>query len=291
MMRKHWLRICLLIVVPFFTNAQQVSIDSLVHEANNTQNDTIRLIRLKTIARAYAELNFDSSYHYAELSLALARKLKLRLDEGSSLQQMGYAYVNKGNYPRSLQILLSAIAILDDPRAEQNVVVGKFSGDDELMYRTASPHLQRLSAYAFTQLSLGILYTNAKNYEKALHYEKLAEQKAVESGNLAVQSIANLLMNPVYLNLQKNDSALVCIKRSHELVMQSGYKLYLGSVFFNMGRTYAALGNVPLANEYYRRSILVSTEQGYFRGIASQRSFAGRLLHGLPVKRTLFFFT
>ena len=267
-MRKRWLQIYVLIV-PFLANAQRVNIDSLLHEANNTKNDTIRLVQLKTITRSYAELNPDSSLHYSEVSLALARKLGLKIDEGAALQEMGYAYLNKGNYPRSLQILLSAIAILNDPRSERGALVGNYPGDDELMYRTATPHLQRLSALAFTELTLGILYTNSNIYEKASYYSMLSNQKAVESGNLAVQSIVNLTMNRVYLSLKKNDSALISIQKSYEQATQSNYKRYLGSVLLNMGRTYAALGNISLANDYYRRAILVSTQEGYFRGIAA----------------------
>ena len=268
-MFKRCLKISIFMMLPFFCNAQQANIDSLVHEAMITKNDTIKLIRLIAITRNYAELNPDSSYHYSEISLALARKLQLKFDEGFALQEMGYAYLNKGNYPRSLQILLSALAILEDPKNEEKILVGKFSGDDELLYRTAPPHLQRLSAIAFTEQSLGVLYSNSNNFEKAWYHHLLGQQKAVASGNLVVQSILDLTMNRVYLNLKKNDSALISIKRSYDEVMQCGYKRYLGSVFLNMGRTYATLGNQSLANEYYRKSLIASAEQGYFRGIVA----------------------
>jgi len=259
----------MLMLLPFFTNAQRTNIDSLVQGAKITQNDTTRLIRLIAITRNYAELNPDSSYYYAEISLALARRLRLKFDEAFSLQEMGYAYLNKGNYPRSLQILLSALSILQDPKIEQTILVGKYSGDDDLMYRTASPHLQRLSAIAFTEQSLGVLYSNSNNFQKAWYHHLLGRQIADESGNVVVQSILNLTMNRVYLNLKKNDSALISIKRAYELVMQCGYRRYLGSVYLNMGRTYATLGNQALANEYYRKSLIASADQGYFRGIVA----------------------
>jgi signal transduction histidine kinase len=289
-MINRYLKICALITLPFFMNAQRVNIDSVVQEANIAKDDTIKLIRLRTITRIYAELNPDSSNHYSELSLALARKLHLKLDEGCALQEMGYAYLNKGNYPRSLQILLSAIAILEDPRIEQNALVGKFPGDDELMYRAASPHLQRLSAIAFTELSLGILYTNSNNYERASYYVRMAGQKAVNSGNMVVQSIVDLIMNRVYLNLKKNDSALLSIRRAYELVMESGYKRYLGSILLNTGRTYAALGNVSLANEYYRRALLESSERDYFRGVVAANLLLADYYTGMGKKDSAFLF-
>src|SRR5688572_23506206 len=102
--------------------AQRFQIDSLRREAKITTNDTIRLVRLKSISDYFSELNPDSSYYYAEQSLNLSRKLNLKLDEAGSLRQMGYALQNKGNYPRSLQLLFSAINILEDPKSEKNVL-------------------------------------------------------------------------------------------------------------------------------------------------------------------------
>ncbi len=260
-------------MLPFFTHAQKVNMDSLVRLANLATNDTFKIVRLRTISRIYAELNPDSAYHYGEVCRALAQKLHLKFEEGSALQEIGYAYLNKGNYPRSLQTLLSALAILEDPKTEQSVLVGKFPGDDRMIDHRVARHLQRLSAVAFTEQSLGILYNISFNYERARYYHILARQAAEQSGNIPVQSIVALTMHRVYLNLKRIDSALMSIQRSYALAMQSGYKRYLGSILLNMGRTYAALGDTSLANEYYRKSVVASAEQDYFRGVV-----AGNLL-------------
>jgi signal transduction histidine kinase len=256
-------------ILSIFSAAQQTNIDSLAREANVAPNDTIKLVRLRTVARIYAELNPDSAFHYAEMALKLARQLDLKLDESAALREIGYAYINRGNYPRSLQTVLSAIKILEDPKSEKNVLVGHFPGDDELNYRTAPPHAQRLSEIAFTYQMYGILYANSNNYERAWQHHLLARQMATQSGNVPLQSIINLTMNRVYRNLKKIDSALISIRHAYEGVMQSGYKRYLGSVLLNMGITYAALGNTNLAVDYYRQSLVVSKEQGYFRGVVA----------------------
>jgi two-component system, NtrC family, sensor kinase len=256
-----------------FSAAQQLTIDSLLSEVRNTQNDTSKLIRLRTVARIYAEINPDSSYSYSERSLRIAKQLNFKLDEGGAMREMGYALLNEGNYPRALQTLLAALTILEDPKVEQNVLVGRFAGDDEIMYRAALPHAQRLSEIAFTQQNLGLLYANSNNYERAWQHHLLARQKADESGNVPIQSIVDLTLNRVYLNLKENDSALFSIKLAYDKVIESGYKRYLGSVLLNMGRTYAAIGNTSVANEYYRKCLAASEEQGYYRGV-----IAGNLL-------------
>ena len=270
MQMKKYFSYCL---VFFFTSvtavAQQAYIDSFRRKVNLTNNDTIQLVLLRNIARSYSELNPDSSFLYAEKALKVARKLNLKLDEGSALREMGYALLNRAFYPRSLQTLLSSLAILEDPKSEQKVLVGTFPGDDELMYRSAPPHKQRLSELAFAHQIMGVLYANTDNYEKALVHHEHARRNAEMSGNIPLQSIVNMTMSRAYLLLKKVDSALISEQLAYEQVMQTGFKRYLGSVLLNLGRIYKEKGNIPMANEYYRKSLVASAENGYFRGVVA----------------------
>ena len=249
--------------------AQQFRIDSLKKEANITKNDTLKLVRYRTLARLLAEVDPDSAYRYSEMTLKLSQRLHFKLDEGSALREMGYALLNKGNYPRSLKTVLAAMAILENPKSEENVLVGKFPGDDELVYRTASPHEQRLSEIAFTHQILGVLYANSNNYEKALVHHLEGRQKAEESGNIPLQSIINMTMGRVYLNLKKPDSALISELLAYKQIMQKGYTRYLGSALLNTGRVYFAMGKKDSAIYYYKRALEASKEHYYFRGVAA----------------------
>lgn len=249
--------------------AQQYNIDSLQKELTNTQNDTVKLVLLRNIAWIYSEMNPDSAFSYAEKSLSIARKLNLKLEEGSALREMGYALLNMGNYPRSLQTVLSAIAIVEDPKSEQKVLTGKYPGDDVLINSSLSPHSQRLGELAFNHQILGVLYSNTNNNEKALFHHQQARQKAEQSGNMPLQSITNMTLSRVYLNLKKTDSALISQQKAYDLAIQSGYKRYLGSILLNMGRIYAVQGNRQLANDYYRQSLVASRKQNYFRGVVA----------------------
>ncbi len=268
-MKKHFSYCLVFFFISISTVAQQAYIDSFKRKASIINNDTLQLILLRNIARSYSELNPDSSYVYAEKALKVARKLDLKLDEGSALREMGYSLLNRANFPRSLQTLLTCMAILENPKSEQKVLVGKFPGDDDLMYRIAPPHKQRLSDLAFAHQIMGVLYANSENYEKALTHHELGRYNAELSGNRPLQSIINMTMARAYLSLKKVDSALISEQLAYELVMQTGFKRYLGSVLLNMGRIYAAKGNVQLANEYYRKSLVASAENGYFRGVVA----------------------
>ena len=223
-MKKHFFYCFVFFFISVSAVAQQAYIDSCKRKASIINNDTLQLILLRNIARSYSEINPDSSFVYAERALKVARKLNLKLDEGSALREMGYSLLNRANFPRSLQTLLACMEILENPKSEQKVLVGKFPGDDELMYRIAPPHKQRLSDLAFAHQIMGVLYANSNNYEKALIHHELGRYNAEMSGNLPLQSIINMTMARAYLNLKKVDSALISEQLAYEQVMQTGFK-------------------------------------------------------------------
>jgi len=254
----------------FFARGQQSLIDSLQKQINITKSDTAKLVLTRMISRVHSEGNSDSAYYYGKKVLELARKLKLRLVEASALREMGYALMNMGNYPRSLQIILSALAIVQDPESENSALTGVYPGDDALSNHAATPHAQRLAELGFIQQILGVLYGNTGNYEKAMFHHREAIKWATESGNIPLQSIINMTTARTYLNLKKADSALLTEQKAYNQAMQSGYRRYLGSVLLNMGRIYADQGNNQLAAEYYKKAIIASANQNYYpRGVVA----------------------
>jgi len=272
-MIKRFINILLLMVLVTSSKAQQPYIDSLRHEIEIAQNDTIKIILFSTITDAYAETKPDSAVYFAEQLLMLARKLNLKLNEADALAQMGYAFLNMGNYPRSLQTLLSALTIDEDPKSEQNVLLDKYLDLEEFLKRPVTAHMLRLSLLARTHQYLGILYGNTFNYAKELSHYLHALQLAEQTGNVPALCTTNITLGRLYLSLKKPDSALIYEQKAYDLSMQTGYKKYLGSILLNLGRIQSALGNKQLSTEYFKRAIYVSIEQNYLRGVV-----AGNLL-------------
>ena len=264
----------------FFARGQQSFIDSLQKQISISKSDTDKLVLTRMITRIYSEMNSDSCYAYANKTLGMARKLKLKLVEASALREIGYALMNMENYPRSLQTILSALAIAQDPKSEDGALTGHYPGDDALSNHAATPHAQRLAELGFTQQILGILYGNANNYEKAMFHHREAIKWATESGNIPMQSVINMTMARTYLNLKKPDSALITEQRAYDQVMQSGYKRYLGSVLLNMGRIHAVLGNTHIAAEYYKKALAASAYQNYYpRGVVASNLLLAQYHH------------
>ena len=269
-MRTFLTLISVLILHPCFSQDADIrAIDSLENELAASNNDTMRLILLGQVAEKYSEINYDSSFYYAEEVLPIARKLRFKLDEAVALRLMIYAQINLGNFPRALQYLLPAIEMVSDPSSEKKLAPASYPTIDEFMDRSRSPQSQRLTQLSRLYQNAGILYTNARNYQKALYYYKSALSFAEESRDLKLVSITYNTLGSAYLALQHVDSALVCLQKAYDAAAKSGYNNYIGSISLNTGRVYKAKQQLNTAAHFFRRAIEESIQHDYPRGVAS----------------------
>lgn len=243
--------------------------DSLKSRLRSAKTDTAQLILLGSIAYNYAELNPDSAFVYANRMLVLAKKMKLPLEECFALSEMGYALINLGNYPRSLQTLLTAAAIADDPASEKNLLSAASTPIDAYSDRTVAPRLQRLTKQARAFQYLGILYGNSGNLGKAVEYYQSAIHKAELANNKRILSIAYTTLGRTYLSLNKKDSALWCADKAYEYAIKGGFQKYMGSILLNQGRVYMALGRQMEARNIFFAALQASADHKYYRGIAA----------------------
>jgi two-component system NtrC family sensor kinase len=249
--------------------AQQAYIDSLNKEVSISQNDTTNLLLLEKIANYYSEINPDSAYYYASKVLVVAKKLELKIEEVVALGEMGYAQLNMANYPRSLQILLSAISLAEKEESEKNVLPVRFPVTDDFTDRSVTPRMQRLVKLARVLQYTGILYGNSGNYEKSVHYFKSAIPLAEQAKNLRVLTITYTTLGRTYSALKKQDSALFCLQKAHDYAIEANYKRYLGSTLLNMGRVYNLMGKNAEAKEYFAKALIASDEHKYSRGVVA----------------------
>ena len=262
----------------FCQDAEDLHIDSLQHELAVSHNDTMRLILLGQIAEKYSEINYDSSFYYAEKVIPITRNLRFNLDEAAVLRIMIYAQINLGNSPRALQYLLPAIEMMSDPSTEKRLIPASYPGIDEFMNRSMSAQSQRLTQLSRLYQNAGILYTNYGNFEKALHYYRISLPFAEESGQLNLVSITYNTLGRAYLSLKNLDSALYCLQKAYDAAVKSGYNRYVGSILLNTGRVYMERKQTNTAAIFFRRAIEESRQHDYPRGVASGNLYLAEIL-------------
>lgn len=249
--------------------SQQPVLDSLKKNFAIERNDTLRLVLAGNISRIYKEINPDSTYRYADSMLTMAVKLRLRLEESVALGELGYALLNQGNYPRSLQTLLQAIAIAEDPATEKHILPASIPPYDEYVDRHVPARLQRLAVASKVIQYTAILYNNSLNYKKALSYTRSAVPLALESTNLPILIINYITLGRTYMFLKEMDSARYSFQNAYDLSIRSNDKRYLGSILLNTGRVYLNLEKPEQAKSLFKRARVESQANDYFRGVAA----------------------
>jgi len=259
-------------------NAQQSVVDSLRAALGATTNDTIKVVLLANLTEVYSEISPDSSYNYSIALLNLARKLSFRLNEANAQSFMAYAYLNNGDFPRSLRTLLSALAITEDPESESRVLPRKYYA--QMIFWGTRPNFNtpRINAMYETLFILGILYSNV-NYSKALDFMKQALRLAEDTGNRGYVGAIYSGLSRVYMYMNKPDSALHFGMAAYELLKR--YNGPRATVVLNLGRTHLAIGDSASAVKYVKEAVNTSIYEGYFRGIV-----AGNLLLSNLYKKT-----
>src|SRR5688572_1870773 len=273
MKKEITLTILLSLAWSFGVSQDRRHIDSLKHELEIGQNDTLKLLYLLRIAEAFDEPKPDSAYYYASEELRIAKKLNLRLNEALALNGIAYALKNMGNYTTSLQTYLSANEILEDASIEENILPNRYYRLDGFIKKPITPRMIRLQILGYNQLGLGLLYETVNNYDKALFYSKLSKQQFEEIDNVQNLCLINMIIGRLYLSLNKKDSALIFEKKAYDLSNQFEYQGNVPGISINLGRIYLAMGNTSLATEYLRSAVMKSRDQGYLRGVV-----AGNLL-------------
>ena len=249
--------------------AQSFHVDSLKKKLSAANNDTSRFILYGQIANAYVETSPDSMYRYAVKMVAVARNLGLVLEQAHALGEVGFAQLNMGDYPHSLQTLLAAAELADNPASEKKIIPASYPEVDEFEDRSSSPRMQRLRCLAKIYQFLGILYTNTNNHQRSLTYHFMAEKLLRESNGKYLLTTIYLTLGRNYLGMKNPDSAFIAVQKAYDQSTQIGYKRYMGSILLNLGRIYVLQGKNHLASQYFRAAITASNEQGYYRGVAA----------------------
>ncbi|HEV2831003.1 MAG TPA: tetratricopeptide repeat protein, partial [Hanamia sp.] len=106
---RRIVKLFLLLLIPFFSNAQTNRIDSLQQLLKTETKDTSRVLLLNQLGTAYMYSKPDTALLLAQQALPLSKKAGFTKGEAASLLLMGNVFINTGNYPKALEALLQAL--------------------------------------------------------------------------------------------------------------------------------------------------------------------------------------
>ena len=238
-MIRTWRYLCtgLILLLGLTAWAQQKPVDSLRNALLRAREDAVRLRILPFLVNSYEEINNDSALFYGKWYVRLAQESCQPEREANALKNLGYVYMNQGNYARSLALLFKALTIAQ-----------KYANTSE-------------EADIFR--SIGYMYVLYGDYEKARQYllvAKAGKLKKNEWPQFVYAHLAN-----AYEGLNRLDSARWYARAGYHMAVVSKTQLHLGYMMASLASVYARVGKTDSSIKLYQNSLSVCLRQRNYR--------------------------
>jgi len=218
------------------TDTALLMIDTARYYKNLRNADSISTSLENNQARIYLDQgDFDNALHHFLIALKNAHKEKDSVNQVFINLNMGTLYQRMNKNELALKHYLESYEL------------SKLSHNLEGMA---------------TAYSIGIIYQQWGDYEKALEYNLQAIPICEELNNYDDLSNIYSNMSNIYMLMQEYDNAEKMLRKSIKISSQKGLKRQLTIAYANMGKTKELMGQVDSAVFYLKKSILVVEKLG-----------------------------
>lgn len=272
------------------TAQSNVAIDSLLKAADMEQSDTARMRIYNQLGDFYMNNNAGKAIEYFEKAKEIAEKHNLLLKASNNYYSIGFCYLLKANYEKSLFNYLQSIKgyekLKDDFRLSnalmsvgnvyfQNKNTAKtdeYYDKAERLILAMNDSMQLASIYD----TRGITYDQMGHFDSALRYLNAAYQisKNIGDDEYAMNSLSNIGLT--YKHQFKTAEALAIFDSVRMHFEKTNAPLdRMGSLYNNIAATQAQAGNYDKAQAAFNKSLdyakqtgSISTEMENYRNMA-----------------------
>ncbi|MDP2414988.1 tetratricopeptide repeat protein [Daejeonella sp.] len=239
-------KIIFLLLTNFFSlttvHAQTHVRDSLKLLLQKEKTDTSRVLLLSDLAFEYVGSKPDTMMVLALEGLSLSSRIGFLKGEAVSLNRIGGAFSNLGNYPQAMESLLQALKI--------------------------NEKMKNLDGMGRNLNQIGGIYYAQGDYRLALDYYVKATALAEKMNNKILLSIYLNGVGRTYMNLKKIDSARLFVQQAYNVAYEVHNSRIIGSSLTYLGDIHSATRQDRLALEYYRLSIPYSEKAENYAGLS-----------------------
>jgi signal transduction histidine kinase len=210
--------------------AQQNIIDSLKNELVLAKQDTLKVLILSDIGRAFQRIDLDSTIHYAEKALSVSKKAAYK--SGRFNGDLGHSFRWAGNFPKAFQYMFEGLRIATKERD--------------------------IPLIGLLENSIAIVYSQLEDNPNAIIHQKKAIEAFEEEGNdnSAINSTLNLGRG--YRRNLQFDSAAICFQKVYKELDTFKNTSMHAFFFMEMGQLEFQKNNHERAFEFLRESMAIS---------------------------------
>lgn len=207
--------------------AQNNTIDSLEAAFFSPTSDSLQWEAARSLSEEWAFIQTDSALHWAQMAHDLAQQMNHPALIAQSLYQLGAATYDKRNHTAAMQYFLEALALF------------KAEGDERLRMDT--------------ELEIGLIYQDMKEYEKAREYLDRFYQYYLQKGEPEAPSIIFALNQYVvfFEKVGNIDSMLHYSRATLEAAERYQQTKYLANIHNNLASVYLYAGDYDQARYHF----------------------------------------
>lgn len=267
--------------------AQDNTTDSLKQLIATAREDTSRVLLMYQLGRSFANSKPDTALTIAGQALELSRKIDFKKGQIMNLIVTGNVFMNKGNYPRSLEILLQALQIAEETGDDLNTgrirgaladvyfYLGDIKRSLDYSHQALSVHrkLHDSARMVGTLTNVGDTYEKLDQLDSALAYTRLAYQISVSQKDLNPQSVALNNLGNIFRKQGKIDTAMSCYRTAVTLFKQLDSEVYTGEAYLGMATIFLQEKKTDSCLFYAKLSFTVSKSVGRTDLVLAASSF------------------
>jgi len=236
-MKKYFSLLLLLALFSSNSYGQRHVIDSLITVLHRQKEGSNKVQTLNELGWYMFVTKPDTAIILSIDALDLARRIKFKEGEASSLDLIGLGYNTLGNYPKALELFLQELRVWEQ--------------------------LKDSSGMASAYNSIGRNYTEQEDFRQAVN-NLLKAKSLAKRGDV----FANL--GSAYRQLKMYDSARVYLQQALDIAYQYKQPRIMGWFLSELGYLNTDIGEYPLALTYLRMSIPLSAQVEDYLGLSLQ---------------------
>ena len=267
-----------ILFIPVLCFCQQtIPLDSLLNAVDNEKADSNKIKIYNQLADYYMDNNAGKAIEYLEKSKDIANKLGLKLKEGDNYYSLGFCYLVKADFEKSLYNYQQSTFIyekLKDSRRLANAYMSignvYFQNKDtvktDLYYDKAEKIIiERKDTLQLSSMydTRGITYDQLGKFDLALSYFRKAYNLAyaVHEADYYMNTLSNIGLT--YKHQFKTAEALKCFDSVLVFSIKTGRANdQLASIYNNIAATNAQAGDYPDALQAFTKSIQYAKAAG-----------------------------
>jgi tetratricopeptide (TPR) repeat protein len=210
------------------------------------------------------------------VALEYSRRLNDRYLEGGHLLNLGGAYEQIGEIPKSIELLEEALRIareIDNPMLEANAInnlgisymgLNKKGTAAEYFEETLEKYdkIGDRPGKASTLANLSAIYLELGHESKAFEYAEQGLLISQDIGSRRLEAVCLHNLGEVHLARHEIEKAISHFEKALEITKELNDKSGQGHAFGSLGIAYAQLGEYSRAIEYYEKQLETTEETG-----------------------------